>query len=272
MATRELQETQNISDRQTMPVQGLVSNEDFSAHRQTERAQAPTKAEPTHIEFTNPYQSAAGDCQLKQFVPNPNSKGAKEWFDQAREQATKSVAADDQGLYTVARGDSLSGIAERIIKQRHQNPSHKAIADEVNELIKLNPELACNQDLMRTGQKLKLNSTEQAQTAVDKPQTLPASQPVDNSSEAQNFSPSQKETGRWQNILQKYDADGSGTINFEEAVQSLKTGDNSSPSAEQAKSFKTNFDEGDLNHNGELELNEFVHEIRKPASGQRANI
>ena len=271
MATREIQQGRDASNSPMTPQQELVSNEDFRAHQGTKKATIATPGtESERIQLTDPFKTTSGDCQLKQFSPNPYGRGAKQWFGLAKEQSNKSVDVDDNGTYTVAKGDSLSGVAERILKQKNEHPSHKSIQNEIKELMKLNPELACNPDLLQLGQKLKVKSeaptTEGAPSVAPRGEVSPNSKRERPDQSQSNMAPTQEETSHWRDILNDFDADGSGTLNFQEAANSLKSDNSNEPSDAQLATFKTSFDQGDLNRNGELELSEFVTDIRKQAN------
>ncbi len=86
------------------------------------------------------------------------SESARQWDKDAHKQDQLPIELNKEGKYEVKPGDSLSGIAERELKQQGKGTSQKEINKMVDEIVQANkekfPDLDCNKNLIRTGMEL----------------------------------------------------------------------------------------------------------------------
>ncbi len=192
------------------------------------------------------------------------------WADAAREQAQKPVNADQAGEYEITRGDTLSGIAARMLKQNNQEVSRASVQEEMKRLLELNPELKANPDLIRAGDKLKVSASPD-----DKPQQAAAADakadprrventevPAVAANPEQNpmyarLSPEQKAMARqgWEKFLGSTDKDGSGTISQDELIANARK---SLGPADAEREAKWRFRSIDRDRNGQIDFDEML--------------
>ncbi|MBN8662228.1 MAG: LysM peptidoglycan-binding domain-containing protein [Candidatus Obscuribacter phosphatis] len=190
------------------------------------------------------------------------------WADAAREQAQKPVNADQAGEYEITRGDTLSGIAARMLKQNNQEVSRASVQEEMKRLLELNPELKANPDLIRAGDKLKVSASPE-----DKPQQPAAADAKADPRRAANpevpavaanpeqnpmyarLSPEQKAMARqgWDKFLSSTDKDGSGTISQDELIADARKSLSQSDAERRAKGI---FRRLDKDGNGQIDFDE----------------
>ncbi|MCA0316037.1 MAG: LysM peptidoglycan-binding domain-containing protein [Candidatus Melainabacteria bacterium] len=190
------------------------------------------------------------------------------WADAAREQAQKPVNADQTGEYEITRGDTLSGIAARMLKQNNQEVSRASVQEEMKRLLELNPELKANPDLIRAGDKLKVSASPE-----DKPQQPAAADAKADPRRAANpevpavaanpeqnpmyarLSPEQKAMARqgWDKFLSSTDKDGSGTISQDELIADARKSLSQSDAERRAKGI---FRRLDKDGNGQIDFDE----------------
>ncbi len=192
------------------------------------------------------------------------------WADAAREQAQKPVNADQAGEYEITRGDTLSGIAARMLKQNNQEVSRASVQEEMKRLLELNPELKANPDLIRAGDKLKVSASpddkpQQAAAADAKadPRSVEntevpavAANPEQNPMYAR-LSPEQKAMARqgWEKFLGSTDKDGSGTISQDELIANARK---SLGPADAERKAKERFRTIDRDRNGQIDFDEML--------------
>ncbi|MBX9940405.1 MAG: LysM peptidoglycan-binding domain-containing protein [Candidatus Obscuribacterales bacterium] len=260
----------------------------FSAQPQADQSSAAGG----YLEMTDPYKAAgvtagadAGKAAVS--IDKPVDKPADKpvdaaaaapvdkpadkpvsWADAAREQAQKPVNADQAGEYEITRGDTLSGIAARMLKQNNQEVSRASIQEEMKRLLELNPELKANPDLIRAGDKLKVSASPedkpQQPAAVDakadprraaNPEVpAVAANPEQNPMYAR-LSPEQKAMARqgWDKFLSSTDKDGSGTISQDELIADARKSLSQSDAERRAKGI---FRRLDKDGNGQIDFDE----------------
>lgn len=190
------------------------------------------------------------------------------WADAAREQAQKPVNADQTGEYEITRGDTLSGIAARMLKQNNQEVSRASVQEEMKRLLELNPELKANPDLIRAGDKLKVSASPEdkpqqpaaADTKADPRRAANPEVPAVAANPEQNpmyarLSPEQKAMARqgWDKFLSSTDKDGSGTISQDELIADARKSLSQSDAERRAKGI---FRRLDKDGNGQIDFDE----------------
>ncbi len=132
------------------------------------RGGATQRTEPRSLTLTNPYagiaDSAVGSCgpttdceSRRQFRPDPSlsTPRAREWQQQSQQQRRQNLEVGQDGRYEVKPGDSLWTIGERAARgDRSQRPSAREIQESMRRIIEANPDLKCNPNLLRRGQRL----------------------------------------------------------------------------------------------------------------------
>lgn len=249
----------------------------------TDKADAPAAA-PVEKQADDPAAAPAAVPTEKQAdapVAAPAEKPVS-WADAAREQAQKPVNADQAGEYEITRGDTLSGIAARMLKQNNQEVSRASVQEEMKRLLELNPELKANPDLIRAGDKLKVSASPD-----DKPQQAAAADakadprrventevPAVAANPEQNpmyarLSPEQKAMARqgWEKFLGSTDKDGSGTISQDELIADARKSLSPSDAERRAKGH---FRLIDRDRNGQIDFDEMLPVILgKMTQGRR---
>lgn len=196
------------------------------------------------------------------------------WADAAREQAQKPVNADQAGEYEITRGDTLSGIAARMLKQNNQEVSRASVQEEMKRLLELNPELKANPDLIRAGDKLKVSASSQ-----EKPEQPAAAARGEEPREGENpdkqaaqpiepgrnrifdrLTPEQQNMARqgWERFLRDTDTDGSGTISQDELIANARKSVSQSEADRKAKGL---FSQMDRDGNGQIDFDEALPAI-----------
>ncbi|HEY9787681.1 MAG TPA: LysM peptidoglycan-binding domain-containing protein [Candidatus Obscuribacterales bacterium] len=88
------------------------------------------------------------------------TESARQWHRDAAQRSQESVNLGPAEKYEVKEGDSLSGIAERLITGSNGKADAKEVAKLVKKLVDANkdayPHLVCNPDLIRVGMRLKV--------------------------------------------------------------------------------------------------------------------
>ncbi|OPZ88627.1 MAG: EF hand [bacterium ADurb.Bin425] len=237
----------------------------------TDKADAPV-AVPAEKQADDPAAAPAAVPTEKQ-ADAPAAAPAEKpvsWADAAREQAQKPVNADQAGEYEITRGDTLSGIAARMLKQNNQEVSRASVQEEMKRLLELNPELKANPDLIRAGDKLKVSASPD-----DKPQQAAAADakadprrventevPAVAANPEQNpmyarLSPEQKAMARqgWEKFLGSTDKDGSGTISQDELIANARK---SLGPADAEREAKWRFRSIDRDRNGQIDFDEML--------------
>jgi len=132
------------------------------------RGGATQRTEPRSLTLTNPYagiaDGAVGSCgpttdceSRRQFRPDPSlsTPRAREWQQQSQQQRRQNLEVGTDGRYEVKPGDSLWTIGERAARgDRSQRPSAREIQESMRRIIEANPDLKCNPNLLRRGQRL----------------------------------------------------------------------------------------------------------------------
>jgi hypothetical protein len=249
----------------------------------TDKADAPA-AVPTEKQADDPAAAPVAVPAEKQ-ADAPAAAPAEKpvsWADAAREQAQKPVNADQAGEYEITRGDTLSGIAARMLKQNNQEVSRASVQEEMKRLLELNPELKANPDLIRAGDKLKVSASPD-----DKPQQAAAADakadprrventevPAVAANPEQNpmyarLSPEQKAMARqgWEKFLGSTDKDSSGTISQDELIADARKSLSPSDAERRAKGH---FRLIDRDRNGQIDFDEMLPVILgKMTQGRR---
>ena len=132
------------------------------------RRTAPSRTEPHALTLTDPYagiaDGAIGSCgttpdcpSRRQFRPDPSlsTPGAREWQQRSQQQRRQGLEVAQDGRYEVKPGDSLWTIGERAARGNgSQRPSARDVQDSMRRILEANPDLKCNPNLLRRGQRL----------------------------------------------------------------------------------------------------------------------
>lgn len=99
------------------------------------------------------------DCENINAKAHIAGKPNPAWDQLNQSQREKNLTPDDQGFYTVERGDTMFTIAERSLKmQGVDKPGFKATQEEMNRIIEFNHEtgIHCNPNRLSVGTRLAL--------------------------------------------------------------------------------------------------------------------
>lgn len=99
------------------------------------------------------------DCENFNAKAQAASKPNPAWDQLNQSQREKNLTPDDQGFYTVERGDTMFTIAERSLKmQGVDKPGFKATQEEMNRIMEYNLEtgIQCNPNKLAVGTRLAL--------------------------------------------------------------------------------------------------------------------
>ncbi len=112
--------------------------------------------------FPRPDGACKLDNPCSTFKPDYSGKSdsARAWNKEAKQQKGQGVEVGPDGKYEAKQGDSLWGIAERLIKKEGGKSSQSEVQKRVKELVEANkenlPGLDCNPHLLKRGSKLNL--------------------------------------------------------------------------------------------------------------------
>lgn len=132
------------------------------------RTTTTTRTEPRALTLTDPYagiaDGAIGSCgttpdcaSRRQFRPDSSlsTPGAREWQQRSQQQRRQNLEVGQDGRYEVKPGDSLWTIGERAARGNSaQRPSPRDIQESMRRILEANPDLNCNPNLLRRGQRL----------------------------------------------------------------------------------------------------------------------
>jgi len=107
-----------------------------------------------------------GICKLdgacSTFKPDYSGKSdsARAWQKDAKHQSTTGIETGPDGRYEAKQGDSLWGIAQRMVKKEGRHSSVAEVQKKVKELVEANkenlPGLDCNPHMLKRGSRLNL--------------------------------------------------------------------------------------------------------------------
>lgn len=122
--------------------------------------------------------------------------GGRAWDGLARRQRDSGIETGADGKYEVKPGDSLWGIAERMIKKEGGRSTAAELQKRVKELVEANkeniPGLDCNPNLLRRGSRLNLPGARTEEKPADKPADVATEKPADKPADVATEKPADK--------------------------------------------------------------------------------
>lgn len=126
----------------------------------------PDTDQSGHLDFGNIYvQMGISDCtrppkgqrENAGFKPDyeRKSQSARDWTEKAKSLDGKSLVTDCGGKYTVQPGDSLEGIARRLLKKEgNGNPTNRDVLSRINSVVEANKHLGGNRNWLKAGSEI----------------------------------------------------------------------------------------------------------------------
>lgn len=111
-------------------------------------------------------QGSECDERIQKWHPDYSlsSPQARKWYQDYKKSLNEPLDLNDDGTYTVKRGDCLSSVAARELVREGMEIDKQTITDEVKHLIELNKDkfksLDCNKEYLDVGWNIKVNDNE----------------------------------------------------------------------------------------------------------------